>query len=277
MYYYRFGSKRVMDAPVKVFRELRQSTVTYSLCWANENWTRAWDGASSDLILEQTYDNETLHGLVDDLCASIEAGSYWHVDGRPVFMIYQVAAIPNYADFLSNIRDMVQKRTGLSLIIGSVFSLQFTEEHAKYVDFVVQFPPHRIVRHQGRKTIPSNEIGPFNRERKDYYESYQTVMDTSLDARNLLPKMLLGVCPDWDNTPRRQTNAHTLIGSTPELFTAWVSQAAAITRDRFEKGEILFPMLFVNAWNEWAEGAVMEPSIAHGYDYLDALKEGLGK
>ncbi|MBC8718493.1 glycoside hydrolase family 99-like domain-containing protein [Ochrobactrum sp. Marseille-Q0166] len=275
MYYYRFGKKRIMQKPSEVFSSLGQSSVTYCLCWANESWTRAWDGATSDVILEQTYDEDTLNGLVNDICESIELGSYQMIDGRPVFMIYQVAAIPNFSLFLSEIRTRVRTRTGFSLIIGSVFSLQFNEKHLEHVDFVVQFPPHRIVRTGPRITIQSDKIGPFDATRKDYYESYEAVMETALNSANFLPKMLMGVCPDWDNTPRRQTNAHTLIGSSPELFRKWVSSCKAITLSRFEEGRISYPMIFVNAWNEWAEGAVLEPSADHGYDYLNALKSGL--
>ncbi|URQ76408.1 MAG: glycoside hydrolase family 99-like domain-containing protein [Candidatus Ochrobactrum gambitense] len=275
MYYYRFGKKRLMEKPSKVFSGIDQSSVTYCLCWANESWTRAWDGATSDVILEQTYDHDTLHGLVADICDCIEAGSYQMIDGRPVFMIYQVAAIPNYAEFLAEIKSLIRAKTGLTLIIGSVFSLQFKEEHLEHVDFVVQFPPHRIVRSAARITIPANKVNPYEPGRNDYYESYECVMDTALNPDNLLPKMLMGVCPDWDNTPRRQTNAHTLVGSSPELFRKWVSSCKAMTLERFERGEIGYPMIFVNAWNEWAEGAVLEPSSDYGYDYLNALQLGL--
>jgi len=275
MYYYRFGTKRIMEEPINVFRSIHQSAVTYCLCWANESWTRAWDGATSDLILEQTYDNDTLCGLIDDICESISDDSYLRIDGRPVFMIYQVAAIPGCEQFLATLRGRVQERTGQDLIIGSVFSLQFELKHLELVDFVVQFPPHRLPRMAARVTIAADKMGSYEPDRKDYYETYESVMETALDSRNILPKMFMGVCPDWDNTPRRQTNAHTLVGSSPELFQQWVSRCKSTTLERFEQGEIIYPFIFVNAWNEWAEGAVLEPSSEHGYDYLHALKAGL--
>jgi len=275
MYYYRFGKKRIMDAPVDVFRKIKQKNVTYCLCWANESWTKAWDGATSDILLEQVYDDDTFNGIVDDVCENICSDSYLLIEEQPVFMVYQVAAIPNHEDWLGKLRSVVKERTGRSLLIGSVFSLQFEKKHLDAVDFVVQFPPHRIPRAGKRITIPASEMKPFEPNRNDYYESYTEVMKASLSSAGFMPKMLLGTCPDWDNTPRRKSNAHTLIGSTPDLFEEWISSARAMTLERYKNREIAFPMIFVNAWNEWAEGAFLEPCLSRNHDYLAALKRGL--
>lgn len=272
MYYYRFGPNRIMGQPVKIFRALSQEDVSFCYCWANESWTRAWDGATSDIIVEQKYDAETLSGLVDDLADAILDDAYFRLNGRPVFVIYQVAEIPERELWISRLRQEIYKRTGHKLLIGSVYSLKFTVDMLKLVDFVVQFPPHRIPRNGRRITIREDLMRPFDAHRNDYYEDYETMSQAALSEPCLLDKMFLGVCPDWDNTPRRERNAHTLVGSSPEKFEKWVREAALLTIKRYQAGKIAAPCLFVNAWNEWAEGAVLEPSERYGEAYLQALR-----
>ncbi len=276
MYYYRFGGTRAMAEPVAVFRSIKQNDVTYCYCWANESWTRAWDGATSEVILHQAYDQATLDGLIDDLAEAIKGPSYQFIDGRPVFMIYQLATVPDPASWVGEIRMRIKELTGHDLIVGSVYSELFIDTHLKCVDFVVQFPPHRIPRVKPRELISSTEVSPFEPDRGDFFESYSSVMNASLSHEALLPRMLMGVCPDWDNTSRRQKKAHVLVGSTPYEFRKWVAAAKRSTCERYERGDIPVPMMFVNAWNEWAEGAMLEPGAHHGHAYLEALKAGLG-
>lgn len=275
MYYYRFGKQRLMSTPPKIFRSVEYNDVSFCYCWANESWTRAWDGATSDVILSQAYDDDTLEGLAEDVSDAIGDERHLRVAGKPVLLIYQVAEIPAAAEWLARLRASIRSRTNQDILIGSVFSLRFNEDTLKLVDFVVQFPPHRIVRKAKRETISPESMKPYEPERKDYYEGYDAVVNTALDDANMLDKMVPGVCPDWDNTPRRQTNAHTLVGATPEKFSGWVEKAATKSYERFMSGKAPAPLLFVNAWNEWAEGAFLEPSAEFGTQYLEALKKGL--
>jgi len=160
-------------------------------------------------------------------------------------------------------------------LIGSVFSHNFKLEMLSFLDFVVQFPPHRIPRQTPRVTIKRKDMHPYEPEREDYYEAYDEVIKSALKGPSLTKKMWLGVCPDWDNTSRRQRNATTLVGSTPEKFFEWTTKAAQLTREGYATESIPAPVLFVNAWNEWAEGAVLEPTEKFGYSYLEAFKRGI--
>jgi hypothetical protein len=143
------------------------------------------------------------------------------------------------------------------------------------MDFVVQFPPHRLPRKSKRELISAKTIKPFNSELGDYFESYDRVVRNCLESVEMFPNLVPGVCPDWDNSVRRAKNAHVLIGSTPEKFSHWVSEAGQISIAKAEEGKIPHPLLFVNAWNEWGEGAALEPSLAGGRSYLEAFHSGL--
>jgi Glycosyltransferase WbsX len=115
----------------------------------------------------------------------------------------------------------------------------------------------------------------FEPEREDYFEAYDTVVTGCLEGVDMLDNLVPGVCPDWDNSVRRAKNAHILVGSTPELFGQWVTNAGEAAVKKFKQGKIPHPLLFVNAWNEWGESAVLEPSWAHQRAYLEAFRDGL--
>jgi GT2 family glycosyltransferase len=275
MYYYRLSGRRLMEMPTQKLLLDLSIPLQFCFCWANESWTRAWDGKSSDVLLAQNYDDATFWGIVNDVATASDDPRYITLKGRPLFLIYQVAEIPSAEEWVNRLRRELHNITGKNFLIGSVFSVNFKPEMLKFVDLVVQFPPHRIPRSGKRVTVPAATMNPFEPERGDYYEAYDDVVEASLNAANMLERQVLGVCPDWDNTCRRPTQAHTLVGSTPDKFRDWVRRAAKITRIAYDEGRLLDKVMFVNAWNEWAEGAALEPSEKHGVAYLEALRDGL--
>lgn len=276
-YYYRFGKKRVMDLPLDLYKKNQNAVLPYCFCWANESWTRAWDGKTSELLFEQTYEQETRDGIVQDLAQASLDDKYIKINDRVLFLIYQAAEIPNLRDFTDHIRSNFNKITGKDLIIGTVYSHNFIPEVLESVEFVVQFPPHRLPRNWKREILSRESMSPYNESQQDFYEDYDEVSSKAIQSCQLLDKMFPGVCPDWDNSARRAKNANILVGSTPEKFQQWVKEAMDISRDKYNKKNIPSPFIFVNAWNEWAEGAILEPSSKYGRAYLEALKFGLNK
>jgi hypothetical protein len=214
---------------------------------------------------------------LNDLLYAYNGNNYLEHDGKPIFLIYQINKIPNLAEWLENLKSAFYSQSKKELIIGGVYNPSVTKEMATYVDFLVQFPPHRIPRKQKRKLLKSHDVKPFEEGNNDYFESYNDVVDAALGGHDLFPKTYLGVCPDWDNSPRRKQEAHILIGSTPEKFESWVSRACEITNQKYKDGEIFEKYIFVNAWNEWAEGAVLEPSEKSGDTYISKIRSCLNK
>jgi lipopolysaccharide biosynthesis protein len=276
-YYYRFGNERVLDLPLRDYLKLGDDKLPFCFCWANESWTRAWDGKTAEVIFGQTYDDATLNGLADDVAEALQDSRYIRIGGRPLFLIYQVAEVPNPAEWTAKLREAINRRSGEEVLLGSVYSNGFTEDMLSFLDIVVQFPPHRILRPHKRKLMKPREVKPYEPQREDFYEAYSDVAEAALKGVDMIAPMIPAVTPDWDNAARRQNKAHTLVGSTPEAFGAWVAEAAAVARRKAAEGKLPEPLLFVNAWNEWAEGAMMEPSAEHGYAYLEALRDGLKK
>lgn len=274
-YYYRFGAKRVLDLPVNNYLKTPDASLPFCYCWANEPWTRAWDGKTSDMLFSQTYGDDTFNGLVNDLLIAIADKRYIYVNSKPLILIYQVAELPNPAEWVARMRAAIREKAGREIMIGSVFSPNFQAKMLEFLDFVVQFPPHRIPRSGPRIVMDRRDMEVFDSTLEDYYESYDEVVKAALSGNALMSKMFLGVCPDWDNAARRKNKATTLVGSSPAKFAAWVKEAAKLTRDNFSQKRIAAPLIFVNAWNEWAEGAMLEPTERYGYAYLDAIRDSL--
>lgn len=271
-YHYRFGAVRQLELPVERLLSRPQPTVPFCLCWANEDWTRAWDGRTDDALLMQQYDDDTIAGLTEDFSIAMEDRRYIRSGDRPLLLVYQVEhAMAARADFLESVVDGIAARIGARPLIGGVFSHGMTREIAGRLDFTVQFPPHRLPRLGKRVLMESAAIKPFELDRLDNFERYEDVVEAAVSSIALIDNLIPGVCPDWDNSPRRAKHAHIVVGSSPEKFASWVKQAADATRSKAKSGKIPAPLLFVNAWNEWAEGAVMEPSWSLGRAYLESF------
>lgn len=275
-YYYRFGSDRELDKPITSLLSRPVPFVPFLYCWANESWTRAWDGRSDDVIRSQTYDDATINGVIDDLVFATKDERYIRIDGRPVFLIYQLEHMPSpLNDWLSDFRTRVRTKIGCDILLGAVYSHGFTTQMASIVDFVVQFPPHRIPRTLKRTLIDAKDIDPYDPSLEDYFESYDSIVRASLEGLDLIPNMAPGICPDWDNSARRSRKAHIVVGSTPDKFMNWTREAGRRAIQRADDNQIPYPLLFVNAWNEWAEGAVLEPTWDQGRSYLEAIRDGM--
>lgn len=275
IYYYRFGSRRLMSAPTDTLLESAGIDLRFFYCWANEDWTRAWDGKTDDVLLKQDYSDDTLKLLVQDVAQACADTRYIRIDDRPVIMIYQLNKLPDAASTLNHIRELFVEQLNVEPILGTTWNPEFRTEWEELVDFIAQFPPHRTPRVSKRMLLPRGSVPGVSDETKDHLESYDHVVEQSLEAMDVYDRLAPGVCPMWDNSPRRARQANILIDSTPEKFGDWVASASQKAAEKHAQGKTPSPLLFVNAWNEWAEGAVMEPSEFLGRAYLQAFARSI--
>lgn len=260
----------MLSQPTDNLLKMADVDINFMYCWANESWTRAWDGKTGELILHQDYSAETWSGMISDFEKAFRDRRYIRVGGKPVVLLYQVDQLDYPKAQLSALRTAFQRETGEDIHLGTVYCHGLTPEMAALVDFIVEFPPHRLPR---RKKV-FIEMEAFEPALGDRFEAYNTVVDRALSSLKAYPHLYPGVCPDWDNSPRRPEDAFIVVGSTPEKFRKWVDRAARAVLKKYKHGDVAAPFLFVNAWNEWAEGAFLEPSERWGTRYLDALRMG---
>jgi hypothetical protein len=232
------------------------------LCWANENWTRAWDAGDHEVLLEQSYGPDERAEHLAYLVDAFADERYLRVEDRPVFAIYRVGALPEAAGFVSDLR-----KAAVAAGLADPFIIKF-DTHGNFEDPAVtgcdvasQFYPHGSTElGLEDKRVPLGNPG-------NLVIPYDDVVTALLDAP--MPSWTRYECvtPSWDNTPRRGDGRSWVVhGSTPEAYEAWLRAVL----DRAPQRTRGTPMVFINAWNEWAEGAHLEPDQRWGDAYLRA-------
>ena len=253
MYHYRTGKFKMLRKPFELILRNDHLNFPFFLVWANEDWKRNWDGRSGETLIYQRYDEDTLNGLVDDLVSAIRKPHYYRLNGRPIFLIYRLREVPEYEEFIERLRLKVTRLSGEELIIGNVFNHE--TELLSGSEFAVQFPPHKTPRMSSRRFTQVYS----DRNNSTFLEAYDHVIEDSLWAVENCNWLVPGVCPSWDNTARRPSGGHVLTESSLTKFFSWVESAEKLLGlRRASNPSSLNDLLFINAWNEWGEGAALE-------------------
>ncbi len=264
-YYYWFNRKRVLDKPIERMLDDPSLNFPFVLMWANENWTRTWDGLESDVLLKQDYAVEDDEALIDDLARHMKDPRYMRVDGRPLFFIYRPGAVPDAKARFETWRGIFRKRHKIDPLILHAQCFESHDPRPLGLDGAIEFPPHKIGAHVTNRRAEKKLLDPgFS----GMIYSYDQAVDIA--AREPVPEFPLIRCafPSWDNESRRPGRGHVYADSTPAAFERWMrSNIAFARRHRLHKEAIVA----VNAWNEWAEGSYLEPDVHFGGAYLNAL------
>jgi lipopolysaccharide biosynthesis protein len=270
-YYYWFAGRRLLSTPIE---KLLASDVPKNFClmWANENWTRRWDGRTSDVLIGQDYDVVPATEFIDDIMPFLLDDRYLRIDGRAVLAVYRIAQIPDYVSVLKHWRDKALAEGAGELAIISVdvakeFDGLDIDIADAGLDGTLGFPPHNTrwvgATYAGLRTDPKFLGNVLS------YES--VVDDAQLSLHNTSPGEYPGVMVAFDNTARRGLKSDIWYGSNPYTFRRWFAAAVSAVADRAPSERLVF----INAWNEWAEGAVLEPSSRFGRTYLQAVRDVL--
>jgi GT2 family glycosyltransferase len=270
MYYYNFGSRRVLDRPLQVLRANPDIAMRFCLCWANENWTRHWDGGTREILLEQRYDSATIDSILADIVDHAGDPRAITVDGRPLFLVYRPLKLPDAKGFAALCRAAFTRAGFPGVHLVYVESMEAVDAgvrpEAMGFDASVEFPPHG----RARAAIDSPDVikEGWSGYRYDYPETVLGFL-----TRDSVPYVRYpAVFPSWDNTARQPSYGSSFDHASPEAFRIYVEEKIEEIR-AFHTGERR--MLFVNAWNEWAEGAHLEPDTGYGHRWLEALRAAL--
>ncbi|KIN70350.1 Lipopolysaccharide biosynthesis-like protein [Sulfitobacter donghicola DSW-25 = KCTC 12864 = JCM 14565] len=281
VYHYWFDGRRVLEAPLDKLLERPEINFPFYLCWANESWRRNWDGLSGTVLLEQTYKRGFEQKLVDDSLKYMRDPRYIRPDGvRPRFVIYRPEDMPDPAASVAKMRRAWAAAGIGDVELGAVcFHVGGDAPVADDLfDFWVEMPPHGIVT-MDDYVFGGPEGNKLGRDVRTGFKGlvydYNKVIKNSVSKEyvNGLPdNTICGVMPSWDNSARRGYKAHMAYGANPARFGVWLDE---VKRHRISGS--YRKELFVNAWNEWAEKAVIEPNSAYGDMALRMLEEKVGK
>ncbi|HEX2853337.1 MAG TPA: glycoside hydrolase family 99-like domain-containing protein [Opitutaceae bacterium] len=280
-YHYWFTGKRLLERPVDQLLRLGQPDFPFCLCWANENWSRTWDGHDKLLLAEQKYSAEDDEAHIRSLIPVFKDPRYIRVKDRPLFLVYRTSHLPDPAATFARWRKIVTAAGLPGLYLANVEC--FGSEHglaSRYeLDAAVEFAPDW---HTLPPAVPLLGHSPVQRVlrklgKSDPARDNQLVFEYPELVKNMLSKPTPSyvrfpcVTPSWDNSARKKAGARIFRGSTPELYESWLNRALA----RFQPPTPGEDFVFINAWNEWAEGNHLEPCLQWGHGYLEATARAL--
>jgi GT2 family glycosyltransferase len=268
-YFYWFGGKVLLDLPIRHMAEKGEPDFPFCLCWANENWTRRWDGRDGDVLISQNHSPEDDLGFIKRIEPMLLKKNYIRVGGKPMLLVYRPSLFPDPAATAERWRTYFRRRGHGELHLAMVRSFSEFKSEFYGFDAVVQFPPHC---HATPITSLVRGVDPAFR---GYIYDYSEIRRKFLDEIRHVPPGLVaypGVMPSWDNTPRQLSRSTIWLNSCPEAYFEWLSAATELVRAR-PKADDRF--LFINAWNEWAEGCHLEPDEKFGYAWLNATSLAL--
>jgi hypothetical protein len=260
-HYYWFSGTRLLNQPLDDMLADPESNMPFCLCWANENWTRRWDAAEHEILIAQRYLPDDDLDFIKSLIPFFSDSRYIRVDGRPFLIVYRPQHLPDARKTASVWRDYCR-----SIGIGEIhICAALTHGNLNYAQFGfdsgVEFPPHNLQSRNVARNIAFRE--PFG----GYVVDYAEIARAYLDRRYQHPNVFRGVFPAWDNTPRTGSRGVIVMGTSPENYECWLAQAIGRSARDFPEQERL---VFINAWNEWAEGCHLEPDRRYQRRYLEA-------
>jgi len=269
-HYYWFNGKRLLERPLQNFLSDPSLDFAFCLCWANENWTRRWDGQEQDILIAQNHSVEQDLAFIDDVIPLMREPRYLRLGGKPLLIVYRPALLPAAAQTAQLWRERCRS-AGLGEIM-LVMAQTFTELDPRPYGFdaAVEFPPHHVGRGEAALAKINDRCRFFSSDFRGGVIDYSDLLDRQDQLRWPEYPLIKTVFPGWDNTARRQQTATIFTGATPALYRAWLAECAHQARAHPLLGEAL---VFINAWNEWAEGAYLEPDRRYGYAYLAATRD----
>jgi GT2 family glycosyltransferase/glycosyltransferase involved in cell wall biosynthesis len=268
-YYYWFGGRRLLEKPLDEMLRSGRPNFPFCICWANENWTRTWDGHDTEILMAQSHEPAADHDFIQDVIPLLRDPRYIRVAGRPLLAVYRPESLADPRRAAATWREEC-RRAGIGEIhLVAVRSFSKDDPARFGFDAAIQFPPLQIPARNLAADAAVAAVPGFSGSIHDYAEAAAfSLAETAPGYR-----MYRGLMPAWDNTARRMERATSWTGSSPARYGAWLR--ATIDRTIREQPPE-HRLVFVNAWNEWAEGAHLEPDARHGYAYLDETAAALG-
>lgn len=273
-WHYWFNGKLLLERPIVEILESGEPDFPFCFAWANENWTRRWDGLNNEILIEQTYGGIKDHiEHFNWLLKFFKDPRYFKVDGKPIFLIYRPGQIPDLKDMIELWRRLARKSGLPDLFLIAIKASADAVLNWKTLGFdgELVFQPlfAGIVNYfQSKREMPHQEMDFIF----EYDEAVELMSKFNEETLKQSKTSFACVVPSWDNTARRKKlKPFILTNSSSETFERWLRIEIERLRDRDPE----YKIVFINAWNEWAEGNHLEPDLKFGYAYLEAVRRAV--
>ena len=269
-YYYWFVGKILLDLPLRRMLETGKPDFPFCICWANENWTRRWDGQENEVLIGQQHSPEDDLAFLRNIESILLHKNYIRVEGKPLLIVYRPSILPDAKATAERWREAFRAEGHGEIFLAAAQTFAHRPHPHEYgFDAIVQFPPHATC--VPITTLTKGVNKSFSGHIYDYNQTKWTFIDELYQLSSSRP-IFPGIMPSWDNTARRRNKSNVWINSSPESYYDWLRQATSFLRRTKPNDEKL---VFINAWNEWAEGCHLEPDQTFGYAWLNATRLAL--
>ncbi|WP_170301005.1 glycoside hydrolase family 99-like domain-containing protein [Rhodoplanes serenus] len=265
-YHYWFSGRLILEEPARMLLDHPEIEMPFCFCWANENWTRRWDGNEAEILLEQVYSPQDAVAFIRYLIPFFRDERYIRIEGRPVLFVYRPASIQGVRDYVDAWARECEAVDLPAPFLVAVLTRGATSPHDHCMD-------------AGAERVLHDWLGSAARDIRGELHPYWPLNGSVLDYRDVVEhytgktpardfQLFRSLVPVWDNTARYASEALMLHDFTTEAMQRWVEK---LIRDAEEHLPRDRRFVLVNAWNEWAEGAHLEPDMRFGYGYLNAI------
>jgi hypothetical protein len=292
LYHYWFDGKLLLERPARNLLDARDLDFPFCLAWANETWSRAWTGHDRHILIHQRHvpDKDVWRRHFEYLFPFWTDPRAIAIDGRPVFLIYKPEAVLELPQMIDYWNDLAARRGSKGVFLVAIKTHEFVHRDSQRLyDAIVKFQPREVYNSpafenkslfaspllQKLRLLPDGLIALLaslryraaKLEKIDYDDVWSHIVRAAEeDVRSGRTNVFQGAFVDWDNSPRYGPKAKVYVGASPERFEHWMSRLLSVAREGAS------PFVFLNAWNEWAEGAYLEPDARHGTAYLEVLR-----
>lgn len=300
-YHYWFNGHMLLEKPMKLMLKDDEVQMPFCICWANEPWTKIWSGNDKKVLIPQKYGEEKeWKDHFDYLLPFFKDKRYICKDGEPIIVIYRPKVISCIEEMMNYWKQLAIKAGLPGLAVMCATNNQYIEDDGSYNTFdnIIEWQPHtaksiknlsvyqnkgnfssikKFRRNLWSKIEQATGIDPYKydpialqHQSTTSILDYDDVWRKVIQMKPLSTKSIPGAFVRWDNTARYKEKATIIKGETPEKFKNYLCQQIKHAKQDYKSD-----MLFMYAWNEWAEGGFLEPDEINKYAYLEAIKDAL--
>lgn len=268
-YHYWFNKKMLLEKPCEILLNNPEINQKYCFCWANETWARTWDGKDTDILIKQEFGGvEDWDAHITYLIKFFKDERYIKIDGRPVMFFYSCIRINQFNEMINYWNHKLEENGIKSIYVVEFVNSFNNGKNNINSDVLVEFEPHCACRYTISNFIKFKRLFCKKFGLTDFL-SYDYVWKKIINNKEKYggKKLWRSAFVSFDNSPRKGKKGMIIQGSTPEKFLKYILELAENTNRNFDN-----EFMVINAWNEWAEGAVLEPTTINQYGYLNAIK-----
>jgi len=272
-FHYWYSGHRLLEKPVELWRDTPAADLSYCLCWANHSWTRSWDGKDHEVLQAQTYGGKTdWDAHLDYLLPFFRDNRYIVRNGRPMLVLYNTGAIPDVDKMVTHWTERLKQEGFSGIEIVEYISTKNPEPSCSLSTAVYEDEPVYALRFELSFWGKLKRFLVKRTDRPDL-QDYDDIWGRILRKRRTYSgrEIIQGAFVAWDNSPRRGAKGPMIVrNANPVSFGKYLRRLVNLKRQDASTDFIL-----LNAWNEWGEGAMLEPTAEAGYSYLEAVRYAL--